>query len=127
MDAGDHGVTDLSEDRPWLDVLNRKHECGPALSRYRTLDLTQEGRPLRIRIPDNLADPDRLEVRGTVRSDSLLVLIGHHTMKGEDAYERGILMVARAEAEGAFVVHVWHELDPWALKSLGLGEVSESS
>ena len=64
-------------------------------------------------------------LEATVRTDPLLVLIGHHTMKGKDPYERGVLMVARADDEGSFVVHVWHELYPWALKYLGLGEVSE--
>jgi hypothetical protein len=115
-----------SDQRPWLDVLSRKHECGPSLSPYRTLDLLHEGRPVRVRVPDNLNDPERLEIRATVLTDPLLVLIGHHTMKEEEPYERGVLMVARAEADGSYVVHVWHELYPWALKYLGLGEVSEA-
>jgi hypothetical protein len=106
--------------RPWLDVLSRKHECGPSLSDYRTLDLTHEGRPIRVRIPDNLNDPERLEILATMGSGPLLTLIGHHTMKGKDPYERGVLMVARADLEGTFVVHVWHELYPWALEYLDL-------
>jgi len=44
-------------------------------------------------------------------------------MKGKEPYERGVLMVAREIDDGSFVVHVWHELYPWALKHLGLGEV----
>jgi len=111
---------------PWLDELNRKHECGPSLSRYRTLDLSHEGRPIRVRIPDNLNDPKRLDIRATVLTGPLLVLIGHHTMRGKEPHERGVLMVARAEDDGPFVVHVWHELYPWALKHLGLAEVSEA-
>jgi hypothetical protein len=46
-------------------------------------------------------------------------------MKGNEPCERGVLMVARADDEGSFVVHVWHELYPWALKYLGLGELAE--
>jgi hypothetical protein len=118
-------MTTSRDDRPWLDVLNRKHECGPSLARYRTLDLSHEGQPIRVRIPDNLNDPERLDIRATVRTDPLLVLIGHHTMKGNEPCERGVLMVARADDEGSFVVHVWHELYPWALKYLGLGELAE--
>jgi len=120
------GELEAQEEGPWLDVLNRKHECGPAYVAYRTLDLTHEGQRLRVRIPDNLNDPERLEIRGTIRSGDLLTLIGHHTMAGKDPYERGVLMVARAAADGTFVVHVWHELYPWALKYLGLGGVTES-
>jgi len=113
-------------DRPWLDELNRKHECGPSLSPYRTLDLLHEGLPVRVRIPDNLNEPERFEVHVTVRSETLLVLIGRHSMKGDESTDRGILMVARAEEDGVFVVHVWHELYPWALQYLGLDEGSGS-
>jgi hypothetical protein len=116
-------MTTGARERPWLDVLNRKHECGPSLSSYRTLDLTHEGRPVRVRIPNNLVNPERLEILATMSSGPLLTLIGHHTMAGKDPYERGVLMVARAaEPGGPFVVHVWHELYPWALKYLGLKE-----
>ena len=103
-----------------------KHECGPAYSDYISLELTHEGQPVRVLIPDNLNDSERLEIRATLRSESLLVLIGHHTMKGKDPYERGIFMIARAKDDGVYVVHVWHELYPWALPYLGLGEVSET-
>jgi len=109
-------------ERPWLDVLNRKHECGPALSEYRTLSLMHEGQPVRVRIPDNLNDPERLQILATIGSGPLLTLIGHHTMEGDHPYERGVLMVARSDSEGSFVVHVWHELFPWALRYLGLKE-----
>jgi hypothetical protein len=115
-------MTTGARERPWLDVLNRKHECGPSLSSYRTIDLVHEKQPIRVRIPDNLIDPERLEILATLGSGPLLAPISHHTMKGKDPYERGILMVARTEAEGTFVVHVWHELYPWALKYLGLKE-----
>jgi hypothetical protein len=113
-------MTTRARERPWLDVLNRKHECGPSLCDYRTLNLDHEGRPVRVRIPDQLVNPERLEILATLGSGALLTLIGYHTMEGPDPYERGILMVARADAEGTFVVHVWHELYPWALKHLGL-------
>ena len=110
------------DQEPWLDVLNRKHECGPALSDYLSLEVSHEGRSVHVRIPDNLNDPERLEILATMGAGPLLTLIGHHTMKGDQPYERGILMVARADAEGIFVVHVWHELYPWALQYLGLKE-----
>ena len=87
------------EERPWLDILNRKHECGPSLSEYRTLDLEHEGRSVRVSIPNNLINPERLEILATLGSGPLLTLIGYHTMKGKSPYERGVLMVARADSE----------------------------
>ncbi len=115
-------MTTDEQENPWLDILDRKHECGPSLSDYRTLDLVHEGRPVRVSIPDELVNPERLEILATLGSGPLLALIGHHTMEGDHPYERGILMVARADSGGIFVVHVWHELYPWALKYLGLKE-----
>jgi hypothetical protein len=111
------------QEPPWLDELKRKHECGPSLSDYRTITVTHEGEALRVRIPDNLNDPERLEIRATVRTGDLLVLLGYHTQRGKDLCERGILMVARRQDDGPHVVHVFHELYPWALTHLGLGEV----
>ncbi len=115
-------MTDVERDRPWVDVLNRKHECGPSLCRYRTIDVVHEGQAVRVRIPDNLNNPERLEILATIATGPLLALIGYHTMEGQYPYERGVLMIARAESEGTFVVHVWHEMFPWALKYLGLRE-----
>jgi hypothetical protein len=115
-------MTAVEHERPWLDVLNRKHECGPSLSRYRTVDIVHEGQPVRVRIPDNLNNPERLEMLAAIGTGSLLALIGYHTMEGPHPYERGVLMVARAQPDRTFVVHVWHELYPWALKFLGLKE-----
>jgi trans-aconitate methyltransferase len=110
-------------ERPWLDELHRKHECGPSLSDYRTIEVIHEGETLRVQIPDNLNDPERLEIRATVRTRDLLVLLGYHTQSGRDLCERGILMVARQEDEGSYTVHVFHEMYPWALTHLGLGDV----
>ena len=109
-----------TEDRPRVDVLFRKHECGPSLSRYRPLDLVHEGRSLRVSIPDNLRSPERLEIRATLVSDDLAVLIGRHSTPADDPDERGVLMVAKRADGGEYVVHVWHELYPWALDYLGL-------
>jgi hypothetical protein len=108
------------EARPWLDVLSRKHECGPSLSDYRSLEVIHEGRAVRVSIPDNLNHPECLRIRAALVSDSLLVLIGHHATEPDDPDERGILMVARRRADDSFIVHVWHELYPWALEKLGL-------
>ena len=107
------------KDRPWLDVLSRKHECGPSLSPYRSIELDHEGRNLRVSIPDNLDSPERLEIRATLVSDDLAVLIGRHSTE-DDPEGRGVLMVARPNDAGEYVVHVWHELYPWALDYLGL-------
>ena len=115
-------MTSDARERPWLDVLDRKHECGPSLCKYGTLNLVHEGRSVRVSIPDQLINPERLEILATLGSGPLLALIGYHTMKGKDPHERGVLMVAREKSEGTFVVHVWHELYPWALKYLGLKE-----
>ena len=106
--------------------MNRRHECGPAYSDDIPLEVAHEGQPIRVLIPDNLNDPERLEIRATLRSESLFVLIGHHTMKGKNPYERGIFMIDRARDDGVYVVHVWHELYPWALPYLELGEVSDT-
>jgi hypothetical protein len=105
----------------WVDVLNRKHECGPYLSRPKEIEVTHGGERLRVWVPDNLPDPERFELKATVRGDGLLVLFGRHSLKDyDDSYDRGILMVARLRVHGAYVVHVWHELYPWALDYLGL-------
>jgi hypothetical protein len=45
-------MTTDEQETPWLDILNRKHECGASLCDYRTLDLVHEGRPIRVSIPD---------------------------------------------------------------------------
>lgn len=111
-----------ARERPWLDVLNRKHECGPSLFSYVTLNLEHNGRSIRVRVPDSLNGSERLEILATLSGEKLLGLIGRHTMKGDDPYERGILMVAREESKATFVVHVWHELYPRALGYLGLKE-----
>ena len=110
------------EDRPWLDILNRKHECGPSLSPHRLIDATLRGEAVRVSIPDNLNQPERLEIRAVLGDERRLVLIGHHamTLRGGEDYERGILMVARRREDGVYVVHVWHEMYPWALEYLGL-------
>jgi len=120
-------MTENREDRPWLDELNRKHECGPCLSDHRLIDVTLRSEAVRVSIPDNLDEPERLEIRAVLGDDRHLVLIGRHAMTIEDSedYERGILMVARRRDDGVYVVHVWHELYPWALKYLGLESASD--
>jgi hypothetical protein len=113
-------MTAVEHERPWVDVLNGKHECGASLSRYSTVEIVHEGQQARVRIPDNLNNPERLEILAAIGTGPLLALIGYNTMEGPYPYERGILMVARAQPDKTFVVHVWHELYPWALKYLGL-------
>ncbi len=115
------------EDRPWLDELGRKHECGPSLSPYRTMDLTHEGRAIRVSLPDCLDHPERLQLRLSLGSERHLTLIGSY--ETEHGYFLGepnvVLMVAHRRGDGPYVVHVWHELYPWALGKLGLNAEAE--
>ncbi|MEO6808694.1 MAG: hypothetical protein ABI353_06240 [Isosphaeraceae bacterium] len=103
----------------WVDLLNRKHECYPTSSI--PIEINHEGKRLTLHMPDVLVQPERLEIKATVGSGELLVLIGRHTMTDrDDPYERGVLMVARKRDEATYDVHVWHEMYPYALKYLGL-------
>jgi hypothetical protein len=107
----------------WIDVLNRKHECGPTYSSPLPLEISLDGETYRVLTPDVLPDPDRLEIKATFVSEHLLMLIGRHTLADEDdPYERGILMIARHVENRTYAVHVWHELFPQALKMLGLND-----
>lgn len=116
-------MPDRRHEFPWLDILNRKHECGPSYSDPTPIEVIHEGCPLTVLVPNVLNHPERLELRAVVASGEFVVLIGRHTLKdGDDPYERGVLMVARRGDDGRFTVHVWHELYPYALKYLGLTE-----
>ncbi len=110
------------DDRPWLDILTHKHECGPALSPYRTIDLDHEGTTLRVSLPDRLDHPERLEIRMILASEKHLTLIGsYETEHGYFEDEPNVvLMVAHKGEDGPYVVHIWHDIYPWALDHLGL-------
>ena len=112
---------DRSE-RPWLDILTHKHECGPALSPYRTMEIDHDGTTLRIALPDRLDHPGGLEIRLVLASERHLVLIGsYETEHGYFSDEPNVvLMAAHRRDDGPYVVHVWHDLYPWALENLGL-------
>jgi hypothetical protein len=122
VDEGDRGVKGDDEDRPWLDILGRKHECGPALSPYRTIDLDHQGKTFRVSVPDRLDHPERLEIRLVLASERHLTLIASY--ETEHGYfpdqPNVVLMVAHRPVDGPHVVHVWHDLYPWALEHLGL-------
>lgn len=109
-------------DRPWLDELGRDHECGPSLLPYRSVDLMHEGTTVRISLPDCLDYPERLEIRLSLVSDRHLALIARHAGEDDGREPRVILLVARRRDNGTYVVHVWHELFPESLKSLGLAD-----
>lgn len=55
-------------------------------------------------------------------SERHLTLIGSY--ETEHSYFPGepnvVLMVAHRRDDGPYVVHVWHDLYPWALENLGL-------
>jgi hypothetical protein len=105
----------------WIDELNRKHECGPTYSDPIPVQVIVDGKTYTVLTPDILPSPERLEIKTTIVSDDLLMMIGRHTLTdGDDPYERGILMVARKVGDSIYAVHVWHELFPYALKYLGL-------
>ena len=112
--------SELKESR-WIDVLNRKHEYGPTYSDPIPVHIVIDGNSYTVLTPAVLPNPERLEIKATLVSEHLLVLIGRHTLAdGDDPYERGILMVAGHVEDKIYAVHVWHELFPGALKLLGL-------
>lgn len=118
-------MSDSAERGPWLDILKRKHECGPSYSPPIRIEVEHEGRILQVLVPHVRPKPRRLELKAIIRDDSLLCLIGRHTLEdGDDPYECGIVMIARRDEEGRYVVHVWHELFPYALEYLGLTTTS---
>lgn len=107
----------------WIDVLKRKHEYGPSFGDTFPLEVVHEGERYTILTPDVLPDPERLQIRSTVRSDQLFAMIAQHTLADEAApYERGILIVAKHVGERTYEVHVWHELFAPTLGLLGLDE-----
>jgi hypothetical protein len=106
---------------PWLVTLDRKHECGPGYSPFVRIEVPDGEESVVIAIPGLLIAPKRRSLRGTMRSGSLITLLAWHDMEDKDPYERGIVMVACLE-EGGYVVHVWHELYPWALSYLGVSD-----
>jgi hypothetical protein len=121
-------VSEAREDRPWLDELGEKHECGPSYSEYRAIEVEHEGAILHVSAPDHLEHPERFKARMVLASERHLTLIGsyeteHTYFPGEP---RVFLMVAGREDAGPYVVHVWHELYPWALEHLGLKPGGES-
>ena len=106
-----------SEEKLWVDCLLEKHECY-TYDRYATTrEVEYDGRSYRIVLPDHLPS---FEVVHAVEQGDLLSLFGRdeRTLR-KDEY-LGVLAVARRQADGTFVVHIWHELYPWALKYLGL-------
>ncbi|QDV33960.1 hypothetical protein [Tautonia plasticadhaerens] len=110
---------------PWVDVLGRKHECGPSLSPYVAVGITVGGRSETLHMPDHFEDGgSALEVRAVIGDGSLIVVIATHPGNEEVPEPSTILMVARRSDDAPFVVHVWHELYPRALDHFGLADES---
>ncbi len=107
----------------WIDDLRRKHEFGPSFGEPFPLEVIHEGVRYTILTPDILPDPERLQIRSTVRSDQFFVMIAQHTLADKaNPYERGILLVAKCVGERTYAVHVWHELFAPTLGLLGLDQ-----
>jgi hypothetical protein len=109
-------------DRPWLDELHRKHECGPSLMPYDSLPIEIGGKRATLRLPAPFGDLSGLEIKALIGGDGpLLAVLANHRGHPEAPEPISILMVARRSDDGPFVVHVYHELyHPWALQYLGL-------
>lgn len=110
------------DDRPWLDELHRKHECGPSLMPYAWMPIELGGEQATLRLPVPFEDLAGLEIKAVIGGDGpLLALLATHSGIPEVPEPISILMVARRSNDGTFVVHVFHELyHPWALEHLGL-------
>ncbi len=63
------------KDRPWLDVLNRKLECGPSYASFLRIEFEDRGEPVVMAIPDELVQPRRLSIRDFIRSGPLTTLL----------------------------------------------------
>ncbi len=109
-----------TDSRYWVDILDRKHECGPYLSSHVRLDVDHGGSTLHVWMPKTLPEWNRLKILTTAEAEGRLFLLASHRMRRHDSDGRGIVMIARRYEDGDYVVHVWHELYPWALTHLGL-------
>lgn len=116
-------MTSQQAEHPWVDVLTRKHECGPWYSEPARLRLTLGHEDVDVLVPEVRDKPERLEICDAVVSADRICLIGRHTLSdGSDPYECGVLMIGRKTDALTYTIHVWHELFPYALKYLGVAE-----
>ncbi|HEX6984393.1 MAG TPA: hypothetical protein VF170_03400 [Planctomycetaceae bacterium] len=101
----------------WIDQLLEKHECFTFDRYVARMEVEHDGERLTLLLPDYLA---RFEVVRTAGRGGVLFLLGRDEREFGRGERLGVLAVARRRPDGAYAVHVWHELYPWALKHLGL-------
>ena len=106
----------------WLDIHNRKHEYGPYLSEPIVVELERGGRNLKIWIPRTLRNSHRIEIQAVAEEGDLVFLLASHSLRPSEYKDdgRGILVVARKQADGSHAAVIWHEFFPQTLELLGL-------
>src|SRR3974390_1591432 len=93
----------------WTEHLFEKHECGPyEESQTRRFELDAMGERRTLVVPDWL--PPVPPVVATKSGDLLFVLGRMSTPDYKPTDGQGVLLVARQRPDGAYGVHVWHEL-----------------
>ena len=104
------------DDKLWIDQLRHKHECFTYDRYSRQVEIEHDGQRYSVLMPDYEAP---IHIRHVAQSGELLFLLGRHEQTFADEHS-GWMAVARRRDDGVFVVHIWHELYPWALQYLGL-------
>lgn len=109
----------------WVDELLEKHECGP----YRdpvSIPFEHEGRPMTLIAPWEWEGPTEVVETTISASGDLLYMVARES--DEEAYLgfNPTLIVARRRGTDCYEVVVWHQLCPWAIERLGLGEPIDS-
>jgi hypothetical protein len=98
----------------WTDHLFEKHECGPSSTEAAEIEV--DGVKLRILLPRFLP---RIEVvTAAIKGELLFILARIRAPKDWGVDGNGAVLVARRRDDGAWGVHVWHELYEWALGHL---------
>ncbi|MCZ7570698.1 MAG: hypothetical protein M5U01_19220 [Ardenticatenaceae bacterium] len=102
-----------SAERPWIDCLWEKHECYDYTPRIETVAL--DGRTIRLLLPSYMP---RFTVLAWAEQGALLFLLLQLDQRYDDAFV-GAVVLARKTEENSYTTTIWHELYPYALKSLG--------
>lgn len=114
------------ERRPWIDELHRKHECGPSLSPFTSMEVEVGGRATTLHLPQRFDDLSQLQLKAVIGDGPLIAVLATHPGDADILIPTSILMVARRSDDDSYVVHVWHDLyHPWALQHLGLLDAGE--
>jgi len=106
----------MTTEQPFLyDRLFEKHECMLEESATRR-EIAIDGVPVTLLLPRYLPE---IEIVTTSRCDSLLFIIGRiRAPESWGVSGNGAILVGRARADGAYAVHVWHELHKGVLERL---------